>query len=198
MKIGIDLNDVYRAYTSQFATYYKKIVDRSFDIDNVEVWTNDLKQIFPFESTDQYLDFLYNDCPFEIFGSAQSMDRNLSSRFVNWLKELNDLDEIPEICIVSTKEYDKSIGATLFYIGKNAIPIREIHLLLGEDLVWDKCDILVTANPVLLSYVPDGKIVVKINASYNEENNSEITFNSFMDFLNDGEIIEKLNKKLIK
>jgi len=198
MRIGIDLNDVFRAYTSQFATYYKKIVDRSFDIENVEVWTNDLKQIFPFESTDQYLDFLYNDCPLEIFGSAQVMERNLSSRFVNWLKELTDLDEIPEVCIVSTKEYDKSIGATLFFIGKNAIPIREIHLVLGEDLVWDKCDVLVTANPLLLSYVPDGKIVIKINASYNEENDSEIVFESFMNFLNDNDIIEKLAKKLSK
>jgi hypothetical protein len=198
MKIGIDLNDVYRAFTSQFAMYYKKIVDRSFDIDNVEIWTNDLKQIFPFESTDQYLDFLYNDCPVEIFGSAQTMERNLASRFVNWVKELGDLDEIPEVCIVSTKEYDKSIGASLFFIGKYAIPIREIHMLMGEDLVWDKCDILVTANPLLLSFVPEGKIVVKINASYNQENEAEFTFDTFMEFLNDSEIIEKLNNKLNK
>ena len=35
MKIAIDLNDVLRAYTAQIASYYKKNIDRSFDIDEV-------------------------------------------------------------------------------------------------------------------------------------------------------------------
>jgi len=46
--------------------------------------------------------------------------------------------------------------------------------------------------------VPEGKIVVKINASYNQENEAEFTFDTFMEFLNDSEIIEKLNNKLNK
>lgn len=195
MKIAIDLNDVLRAYTSQFASYYKKVIDRKFDIDNVDIWTNDLTQVFPFESKKQYLNFLYEDCPFEIFGAVSPMEKNLPMRLDDWMKELENLDEIPEICTVATKEYDKSIGSTLHFLSKIATKIREHHILLGEQEVWDKCDVLITANPNLLVEIPEGKTVVKIKATYNEEIESEYEFESLMQFLNDDEIIEKITIK---
>ena len=198
MKIGIDLNDVYRAYTSQFATYYKKEIDRTFDIENVDVWTNDLKQVFPFESSDKYFDFLYNELPAEIFGGGQPMEKGLAMRLNDWVNEIEDLDEVPELCILSTKEYGKSIGGSMMFIGKYATRIREVHMLLSEDDVWNKCDIIITANPNILNNIPENKIAIKIHASYNEEIESEITYESLMEFLNDGEIIEKLYNKLKK
>ena len=36
-RIAIDLNDVIRAYTAKFAGLYKKDIDNSFDIDNVDL-----------------------------------------------------------------------------------------------------------------------------------------------------------------
>jgi len=198
MKIGIDLNDVYRAFTSQFASYYKKNIDRTFNIDEVDVWTNDLSQIFHFDSRKEYLDFLYNDFPYEIFGCTPAMDKNLPARLNDWIKEISNLDEIPELCFISTKEYDKSIGASYFCLSKHATKIRETHMLLDENLAWEKCDVLITANPQLINNTPDNKIVIKINASYNEESETEFEFASLMDFLNDIDILDKLNKKLNK
>jgi len=196
MKIAIDLNDVVRAYTSQFASYYKKNIDRTFDIDNLDVWTSDLKEIFPFESKQHYLEFLYNDYAYEIHGCAQVMDKNLGSRFIDWCKEITELDEIPELCVVSTGEYDKTIGATHFFLSKIALKIRETHLLLKDEDVWSKCDVLVTANPYLLALKPEDKISVKINASYNVESESDFIFETFTDFMNDSEIIGEMNDML--
>ena len=196
MKIAIDLNDVVRAYTAQFASYYKRNIDRTFDIDNVDVWTNDLKEVFPFESKQEYLEFLYNDFAYEIYGCGQTMHKNTGSRFGDWYKEMQDLDEVPELCVVSTGEYDKTIGATHFFLSKIALKIRETHLLLKEEDVWDKCDVLITANPLLLSLKPEGKVTVKIDASYNVESESDFNYDDLMDFMNEPEIIEKIINKL--
>ena len=198
MKIGIDLNDVVRAYTSQFASYYKKNVDRTFDIDNLDIWTNDLKEVFPFESKRDYFEFIYNDFAYEIYGCASTMHRNLTSRFTDWCKEITDLDEVPELCIISTGEYDKTIGSTHFFLHKIASKIRENHLLLKVDSVWDKCDVIITANPAIMNLKPENKISVKIDSTYNEDCESDFKYESFMDFLNCGEIIGELNNKLNK
>lgn len=192
MKIAIDINDVIRAYTAQFANYYKKNIDRELDIDNIDVWTNDLKQVFNFESQQKYLEFLYNDYPYEIFGCAQTIGKNTGSRLTDWCKELEDLDEVPELCLVSTGEYDKTIGSTFFFLSKIGTKIGEVHLLLKENNVWDLCDVLVTANPVLLAIKPENKKSIKINAQYNEEFDADFTYETFVDFLNDNEIIIKL------
>lgn len=193
MKIAIDLNDVYRGFTSQFASYYQKNIDHSFDIDDVDIWTNDLEQIFPFESHKEYLDFLYHDCSFEIFGCANPMSKSLPGELNTWLREIENLDEIPEVCFISTKEYGKSIGASLFFISKYAIQIRECQILLKEEDVWDKCDVLITANPNLLNNTPTNKKVVKISTTYNNECDSEYQYKTLSEFLCDEEILEKLN-----
>lgn len=194
MKIAIDLNDVLRAYTAQFASFYKKTIDRSFNIDDVDIWTNDLTQVFPFESKKQYLNFLYEDLPFEIFGACVAMEKNLPARLDDWLKELENLDVIPEVCVVSTKEYGKSIGSSLHFLSKIAVKVREVHLLLDENCVWGKCDVLITANPNLIDNVPEGKTVIKIKSMYNTESESEFEFESLMQFLNDDEILSKIIK----
>lgn len=194
MKIAIDLNDVIRAYTSQFATHYIKNIDREFDIDNVDIWTNDLQQIFPFQSKKAYLDFLYNDCPQEIFGFANQMSKNLCVNLNDWLNELENLEEESEICIVSTKEYDKSIGSSLFFISKFALKIREIHMLLKEEDVFSKCDVVITANPNIISITPEDKKCVKIKTTYNEETDCKLTYDTLTDLMNDKEFINKIKQ----
>jgi hypothetical protein len=194
MKIGIDLNDVYRGYTAQFASFYKKVIDHAFDIDDVEIWTNDLEQVFPFDSHKAYLDFLYHECAFEVFGSASPMSKSLPGEINSWLQEIENLDEIPEVCFLSTKEFNRSIGASLFFISKYAINVRECHMLLKENDVWEKCDVLITANPNILKNVPDSKKVIKIKTTYNTECESEFEYETLSQFMNDEDILEKLNK----
>ena len=83
-------------------------------------------------------------------------------------------------------------------MNKIATKVRETHLLLNESNVWDKCDVLITANPMLLGMKPENKISVKIDATYNIESEADFVFDSFMDFMNDPDIIEKINNIKIK
>lgn len=196
MKISIDLNDVLRAYTAQFASYYKKNIDRKFDIDAVDVWTNDLVQIFPFKSREDYLSFLYDDYVFEIFGAADKTHKNIGSTFSDWCVDLENLDDIPELTIVSVDEYNKSIGSTYFFLSKLAVQVPTVKLYLKDHNIWDECDVLITANPELLMLKPEGKVSVKIKTSYNEEEDSDFTYNGFMELLNDIEFLNNISEKI--
>lgn len=196
MKISIDLNDVLRAYTAQFASYYKKNIDRKFDIDAVDVWTNDLVQIFPFKSREDYLSFLYDDYVFEIFGAADKTHKNIGSTFSDWCIDLENLDDIPELTIVSVDEYNKSIGSTYFFLSKLAVQVPTVKLYLKDHNIWDECDVLITANPELLMLKPEGKVSVKIKTSYNEEEDSDFTYNGFIELLNDIEFLNNISEKI--
>ena len=196
MKISIDLNDVLRAYTAQFASYYKKNIDRKFDIDAVDVWTNDLVQIFPFKSREDYLSFLYDDYVFEIFGAADKTHKNIGSTFSDWFVDLENLDDIPELTLVSVDEYNKSIGSTYFFLSKLAVQVPTVKLYLKDHNIWDECDVLITANPELLMLKPEGKVSVKIKTSYNEEEDSDFTYNGFIELLNDIEFLNNISEKI--
>lgn len=194
MKIAIDLNDVVRGYTAQFAKYYKSGIDRTFDIDTVDVWTNQLREIFPFESKQKYLEFLYNDYTWEIFACGSAMDKNLPTRLNDWIKELENLDEIPEIYLISTGEYDKTIGATYFFLSKIATKIKDIKLFQADDSVWNTFDTIITANPEILNIKTEGKISIKIETPYNIEIESDLQYESLIQCLNDEELLEKITK----
>ena len=58
--------------------------------------------------------------------------------------------------------------------------------------IYDKCDVLITADPKLLKNKPINKIVVKIETDYNKEEESDFTYKTLTDFLEDKEIINKL------
>lgn len=200
-KIAIDLNDVMRAYTSQFASLYKKNIDHSFDIDNVDIYTNDLEQVFPFDSETEYQNFVYVDYPYELFGCAEMMDKAMVAKFNLWI--LNDLMEMdvdaPELMFVSPFEFGLTIQSTFHYLSKFA-RIREVYFPTNSATIWDKCDILITANPKLLATKPEGKVAIKIDAPYNKEDEADYQFKSFMDLMNDTtgtieNIIRELDKK---
>ncbi len=196
MKISIDLNDVLRGYTAQFASYYKKGIDRKFDIDYVDVWTNDLIQIFPFKSRQDYLSFLYDDYCFEIFGAAEKTHKNIGSTFSDWCIDLENLDNVPELTLVSVGEYNKSIGSTYFFLSKLAVQVPTVKLYLKDNNIWDECDVLITANPELLQLKPEGKVSVKIKTSYNEEDASDFTYDGFITLLKDNEFLNNINEKI--
>lgn len=195
MKIAIDLNDVIRAFTSQFASLYKKNIDRTFDIDDLDIWTNNLLNIFPFKDRKEYLSFIYDDYALELNGFSEMMHKNMGSRMTDWYEEVQDLEEVPDFTIISTGEYDRTIGATYFFLSKLAAKIRKVNLYLKEDNVWDDYDVIITANPAILSIKPVDKISVKINAPYNTESESDYEFESFIELMEDINNINKINKK---
>lgn len=198
MKIAIDLNDVIRSYTSQFATFYKKGIDKSFDIDNVDIYTNELDKVFPFKSERDYQNFVYVDYPYELFGTAEPMHRRLPHRMNDWLQnDLANMDvEKPEVILVSPYEFALTIQSTHFFLSKTASRVRECYFPDNSTKIWDRCDILITANPKLLDTKPEGKITFKIKAPYNKESVGDYEFESFMNVMDDPNgTIEKIIKE---
>lgn len=196
MRIAIDLNDVLRDYTRSFAKYYKQGKDRTFDLATLDdLYTNDLYQIFPFNSTDEYNKFIYEDYSWEIFGKSETCTRTLTSDLKIWLTRTIldiDIDEPIEVLIVSTKEYGLSVASSYFFISKLGVPIREVYFPIDSSKIWDKCDILITANPDLLETKPDDKKTVRIEKDYNKGCAYDATYETLTDFFSERINTEKL------
>ena len=189
-KIAIDLNDVIRDYTSQFIDQYTKNIDPDCEIELEDVTDFDFYNVFHFDSREDYSNFKYVDYAYELFLKAQPMDRMLSYRFNDWLQTtLRDLEKenIPEVMLVSPLEANLTIQATLGFLSKLPSRVREIYFPVDSATIWDRCDILITANPNLISNVPEGKTVIKVEAPYNKDAECEHTFKSMMDIITDKE-----------
>jgi hypothetical protein len=195
MKIAIDLNDVIRDYSNNFIKYYIEGYNHTFDLDDFEMWSNQMDAVFPFSSKNAYNNFVYNDYAFELFGKCGTCSRNLEAELNNWaeieLKKLDTKEEI-ELMFVSAMEYGLSIGNSYFFLSKLGTKVREVYFPKDSSTIWDKCDVLITANPDLLSIKPEGKISIKINTEYNTESPADYKFSSFSSFLSDIENVKKI------
>lgn len=199
MKIAIDINDVLRDYTRQFKLQYQKFIDPYFDIEDEDITTLNFSEVFPFDSEEDYKKFKYIDNAYEIFARAEAVDKMLPYKFNDWVQNtMRDFDDedIPEIMLVSPFEANLSIQATLLFLSTFGARVREIYFPVDSQTVWDKCDILITANPIYFENIPEGKTVIKINTTYNKDCETEYSFNSMMDLVNDEEeIIRKIIEK---
>ena len=195
MKIAIDLNDVVRDFSNNFVRYYIEGYNHEFDLSGFDFWTNDMSALFPFASQNAYFNFVYNDYAFELYGKCPTCTKNLSSELNDWtektIKDL-DIDEDIEIMFVSPMEYGLSIGNTYFFVSKLGTKIREVYLPSDSATIWEKCDVLITANPKLLESKPEGKVSIKIKAEYNDESAADYTFKDLSAFIRDSKNIEKL------
>ena len=193
-RIAIDINEVLRDFLRQFANMYKKTIDSSFDVEYESIDDFNLLNIFPFLDSNGNADiyrfnkFKYEDCAFEIYGRAEAMDRMLPAEFNLWTQNtMRNFDEeiLPEIIIFSPFEMNLSIQSTLSFLARFGIRVREIHFPTDSITMWDKCDIMITANPNLLEWKPEDKISFKINAPYNKDSKGTYEFNSMLDIIHD-------------
>ena len=195
MKIAIDLNDVVRDYSNNFVRYYIEGYDHEFDLSEFEFWSNDMSIVFAFKSKQSYYNFVYNDFAFELYGKCGTCTKNISSELNDWtektIKEL-DIDEDIEVMFVSSMEYGLSIGNTYFFLSKLGTKIREAYFPTDSLTIWDKCDVLITANPKLLDAKPDGKVSVKIKADYNKENSADYEFKDLSALISNETFLEDL------
>jgi hypothetical protein len=197
MRIAIDLNDVIRDYTNNFGKYFKKGIDHSFDIEELDVYTNDFATLFPFKKTDDYNHFVYEDYSFELFGACPPVEKNLPVKFNNWInKTLGNIDTEEEnnIIIVSPMENELTIQSTYYFLSKIGCRVREVYLPKDSNTVWNKCDVLITANPLFIETKPKDKQIVKIKTTYNEELKGDYEFDSFIEFMGDENNILKVIK----
>lgn len=197
MKIAIDLNDVIRDYSNNFLSIYLNYFNHDFDTTDFEMWTNDMQTLLTFKTDRAYQKFVYEDYPFELFCKCGTCTKKLPVELKQWLSSLKDIEteEPIDVVLVSPMEYGASICYTYAFIGNLGCSIREVYLPSDSRTVWDKCDVLITANPLFFDTKPKDKKFIKINTEYNRELNADYEFKRLSDFLNDKEIITKLIEK---
>ena len=164
-------------------------------VDNLEELVNELKKLVENlqdnirEVTKNYLDEMYEN------GDLKNLLIEVCEEYFTDIQEA--IDEEIEVMFVSTMEYGTSIGNTYFFISSLGTKVREIYLPIDSYSIWDKCDVLITANPKLLGSKPDGKTTIKINTEYNKESESNYAFNSLESFLNNEEnTIKLINERI--
>ena len=195
MKIGITINEVFRDFIGQFAYTYDKYVNK-FDIRETPVDTFDLINHFKFDSVDELNKFLYIEASLEIFGHADQLHDNVMKHFNSFLTDIKD-DEEHEVELIS-REVQKAIPSTLFFLSKLATQIDNIRFVQKIEDKWKGIDILITANPDALKCKPINKISVKINSSYNKDVKADYELDSIIDFFKDETLRERiLNTKII-
>lgn len=187
-RIALDINDTIRNNLLQFKNCYRKYIDPDCDVKVEDIASFNLMDTFKFETKTAFNDFKYNDFAYELFARAEVMDKMLPYRLNDWLQNvMRDFDKelIPEIFFFSPLEIGLSIQATYAFLSKIGCRCREMLFPIDSRKVWDRCDIMITANPNLLSEVPDGKVAIKITAPYNKGVECEYTFDSLMELVED-------------
>lgn len=202
MTICIDINEVLRDYLRAFAKQYNKVVDPTFDIDYENINDFDLTNVFPFvdedgnKSLSLYNSFRFEDCAFEIYSRADVMERELPAKLNLWVNgTLRNFDEEknPNVILFSPFEMNLSIPSTLGFLARLGIKVRDIEFPIDSTKMWEKADIMITANPKLIALTPEGKYSFKVNAPYNKDAKGTFEFDGLMDIIEDeNKTIEKI------
>ena len=194
MKIAITINEVLRDYIGQFTATYEKYVGET-DIVEGDVTSLDLMDFYEFDDIDTLNKFLYIEAPYEIFGAADQMSSTVITHLNNFIMDIKDEEE-HEIEIVS-REIDKSIPSTFFFLSKTGVKINNVRFVSNYEEKWNGVDVLITANPKALESKPNGKISVKVRASYNEDVKADYEVDSLVDLMKDEELMDTiLNTKI--
>ena len=195
MRICITLDDVIRAKTKKNGKMLAKSRGEKDDaLSSVEITTNDLCEVFGFESRGEYNKFLYEDYPFEVFAEAPVMERMLDKKLNLWILGLLNEEGWgdTEFILSNPYEFNTSIGYTCFFLSQIATRVREFYFPADSSKIWDRCDGLITADPKLLSEKPEGKIAIKIDAPYNSDSACDYSYESLSKLIEDDKIKEKL------
>lgn len=175
MIIGIEINGVLRDTLKKIQEVYQKwYIDNPFIEEsektfeykvNSDVTTLNINEHLSFKDEDELYNFLYKEYTMEIFGHAGSVE-------YNGMTDLNelyfDLRENHDIWIVSD-EIGKSKPASLFFLSKFGCLVENYKFYSEStiDSMWNTLDVLITANPKLLSNHPSNKTLIKYKTPYN-------------------------------
>lgn len=173
MRIGITVNEVLRDHISRFREVYEKYIALN-EINHDEITSDDLSEFFKFSNDENYIRFLYESASVEIFGFADTMNTKLFDDINEFLYDFY-ADNKSTITVLS-KEFNRSLGATLFWFSKVNSEFRDFKFVESYDNIWNEFDLIITATPEILLSKPNDKVSIKIEAPYNKNITSDYTF----------------------
>ena len=89
MRIGITVNGVLRDTLHKIIKVYNLYNETDLKVDDIE--TTNLLEHLDFETEEEFFDWLYVECPMEIFGNSPSTSDNVFNELNKFYKELNKL-----------------------------------------------------------------------------------------------------------
>jgi hypothetical protein len=123
--------------------------------------------------------FLYENYCYEIFGSANMIYRNLNLDLDKFFIKYKDEFDV----YIVSKENWFSIPPTLFFLSKINSRVKNYFFYETNEEVWNKIDILITANPDLMHNVSEDKKIVKIVRPFNEDINMDCEYLNIFDII---------------
>lgn len=196
MRLAIDVDGVLRDTFTKIDQIYQK-----FFIDELELIDDDFQyeikkpfdtpnydNHFMFKNDEEYITFLYEEFAMEVFGHSPSTELSTFHVLSDFYQKYKDKIQF----VLISKQVGKTKPATLFFISKFGCEIDKVvfYNKLTEDTIWDEFDVLVTANPELLSQ-NHNKTLIKYETSYNSNISSDNSIESLREL---DEKIENLIK----
>ena len=201
MRIAIELNGVLRDTLKKMQQEYEKwYLDNPFKEDEEEseyevisdLSSLDIGKHLKFKDEDELYNFLYKEHTMEIFGHAGSVEVSSMMDFNDFYLDMRDNHDI----IIVSDEIGKSKPASLFFLAKFGCLIEQVvfYSESTKNRLWDKVDILITANPATIESHPEDKIVIKYQTKYNESTKCEFEISTLSDF---NLLLNKINKEYV-
>tara|TARA_B100000287_G_scaffold408873_1_gene435683 strand:- start:34 stop:618 length:585 start_codon:yes stop_codon:yes gene_type:complete len=172
MKIGITINGVLRDTLKKVVSVYNRYNETELDIDEFE--TLNLLDYLKFETEEELLEWMYVECPMEIFGNSIALSDNIFNTLNGFYKDFRDEHEI----IILSEEIEKSKSATLFFLAKYGCLIDNIKffgLTSFYEKAWNEVDMIITTDSQLLMKKPEKKESIKVENKFNKEIDSDFT-----------------------
>ena len=195
IKVAIELNGVVRNINKQILKYYVKDFDQSIDLDEVDEKDDPYKTV-KFSSLKERNEFLYIDYPYEIYGCAKAMDKDLPRDLNNWLAELTNFEkEEIEISFFSLHEEAITIQSSYFFLSKIGTRVRKVFFPKDASEVADYFDLIIASSEEAVKSANEkNKPIILINNLVNEECKeiSNYNYDSLTDVIKDKEITNKI------
>lgn len=192
--VAIELNGVIRDINTQILKYYEKGIDPSFDSEEIDSKEDPFKYC-KFDSKRARNEFMYIDYPYEIFGCAKPMDKNLPTQINNFLAELTNHEEDDiELMYFSMDEEALTIQSSYFFLSKIGTRVRSVLFPKTVDEVNIASTIVVASSKEVIEKLPEDKfkVLIKNNENADIENKCNLAYDSLSDMLSDKDIITKL------
>lgn len=201
IRIGIELNHVVRNINKQILKYYQKDIDPSLDLEDIDE-KDDAFKYAKFETLTDKNEFIYIDYPYEIFGCAKTMTKDIPMLMNNWLSELTNYeDDEVEISFFSLNEDSLTIQSTYFFLSKIGTRVRKIVFPKKFEDIKNDYDVVITGNNKLINeYLKGNKNIytILISNKTTKENENEESVNAIYDSLEtvikDETLLDNLHK----
>ena len=193
--IGVELNDVVRDIKKQMLKYFKKEFGSDYDPDDIES-SEDIfeKGYIKFNSKKDEKNFIYIDYPYELFGCAKPMKKNLPTKINQWLTDMSNIDDEEfRVIYFSMDEEALTIQSSFFFLSKIGTRVREVLFPQNIDEIKGKFDFVVSANNDIINKLGENGVkTIKIKKDWNTETKCDFEFDSLSDVVDDENFLNKI------